>query len=313
MRAKMIRRGLLILPMTALISLLAFGLLYAAPGDTAMLILRERTNISTLTEEDAAAFAEEKGLNTGFFPLYTGWLASVLRGDLGTSYVDGQSVNAKLGAALGKTMKLSMIAWVVYTVLGTGVGILAAVRRRGILDRLTRYWSILSTAIPVFWIGLFAVWLFSVKLGVLATVGKRSDLSLLFPGVLMGVVYAGNLIVIAREKARLVLEEPFVLGARAMGVRKGAILRNHVLKNILPPVIATSALAFSDFVGASVLMENIFSISGFGKLLTDAIRTKDYLVVAGATLAIGVLCCVVNLLADIAYSLIDGRAEPHER
>ena len=313
MLAKTIQRIVLILPTILVISLLAFSLLYAAPGDTAMLILRERTNISTLTEEDAAAFAESRGLNTGFFELYKGWLSGVVKGDLGTSYVDGQSVNPQVSAALAKTLKLALIAWAVYTITGTIVGMLSAVYRNGIFDRITKYWSVLSTGIPVFWISLFAVWLFSVKLGVLTTVGKRSDLSLIFPGVLMGLVYTGNLIIIAREQTRLVLEEPFVLNARAMGVRKGVILHGHVAKNILPPVVATSALAFSDFIGASILMENVFSIAGFGTLLTKAISVKDYMVVASATLVIGVLVCIVNVLADTAYGFIDRRADLHEQ
>ncbi|MDR2392729.1 MAG: ABC transporter permease subunit [Treponema sp.] len=115
-----------------------------------------------------------------------------------------------------------------------------------------------------------------------------------------------------KEKNRLVLEEPFVLNARALGVGKSIILRSHVLKNILVPVITTSTLAFSNFVSSGVLMESIFSLSGFGTLLRNAITVKDYMVVASATLALGVLIGTVNILADIAYSFIDRRAGPDE-
>lgn len=252
------KRVVLMIPTLLFISVLAFAMLYYAPGDTAMLVLKERTHVSTLTDEDAPAFAERQGLNAGFGALYAGWMGGVLRGDLGTSYIE-------------------LIAWLVYTVLGTAVGMLAAVYHNGVFDRVTKYWAVLSTAIPVFWISMFVVWPLSVKLGVLTTVGKRSDLSFIPPGVLMGLVYTGNLIVIVKEKTRLVLKEPFVLSARAMGVKRHVILKRHVLKNILPPVVATSPLGFSSFIGSGVLMH--------------AISVKDYMIVASATLILGVLVC----------------------
>jgi peptide/nickel transport system permease protein len=312
MFAKAVRRITLIIPTIMLISLLAFALLYFSPGSAAMLILRERTNAVLLTEQDAAEFAEKAGLNTGVFQLYAAWFGGVLRGDLGKSYVDGRNINSEIVDALGKTLKMAMISLAVYTIAGTTAGMLSAVHHNSVLDKLTKYWSVLSTAVPVFWISLFAVWLFSVNFRILTTVGKRSDLSLIFPGALMGLVYTGNLIVIVKEKTCLLLEEPFVLCARALGVRKSVILRGHVLKNILAPVTARSALAFSDFVGFGVLMESIFSISGFGTLLRDAVNIKDYMVVAGATLVLGVLVCTVNMLADIAYGFIDIRTEADE-
>jgi peptide/nickel transport system permease protein len=296
-----------------LISLLTFTLLYFSPGNAAMLMLRKRTNAATLTGQDAAAFAESRGLNASVFRLYSRWFGGVLTGDLGTSYVDNRNVNVEIIGAMGKTLKLAMIALAVYTAVGTIMGMLSAVYHKGIVEKITKYWSVLSTAIPVFWLSLFAVWLFSVKLKILTTVGKRGDLSLIFPGALMGLVYTGNLIVIVKEKTRLVLEESFVLGARALGVRKSVILRGQVLKNILAPVIAASILAFSNFISSGILMESIFSLPGFGTLLRDAIEVKDYMIVASATVVMGVLVCTVNMLADIAYGFIDKRADPDER
>jgi peptide/nickel transport system permease protein len=313
MFAKAIRRITLIIPAVMLTSLLAFSLLYFSPGSAAMLILRERTNSVLLTERDVAEFAEKAGLDTGVFQLYAAWFGGVLRGDLGTSYVDGQNINSKITGAIGKTLKLAMIALAVYIVAGTMAGMLSAVCHNGIFDKITKYWTVLSTAIPVFWLSLFVVWLFSVKLKILTTVGKRGDLSLIFPGALMGLVYTGNLIIIVKEKTRLVLEETFVLNARALGVRKHVILRCHVLKNVLAPIIAASTLAFSNFISFGILMESIFSLSGFGTLLRDAITVKEYMVVAGAILVLGIVVCTVNMFADIAYGLIDRRADSDER
>lgn len=149
-------------------------------------------------------------------------------------------------------------------------------------------------------------------MGVLATVGSRGYASLLLPGVLTGLVYAGNLIVIVQEKSRVILEEPYLLSARALGVKQGVILRTHLLRNLIAPVVATSALSFSSFLGAGVLMESIFSLQGLGTLLTNAINGKDYWVVAGATLVIGILVCVANMLAELIQSGVDKRVECNE-
>lgn len=307
MRQKTLQRVLFLLPTVVHISLMAFALLYFAPGDAARMLLQQKTHNSSLTQADVDAFAEESGLESGFFALYAGWAGDILRGDFGTSFVDGQSINGKLAAATGKTLAMALIGIAVYIPFGTVVGVLAASSKRGVFERVARYWAVFSTAIPVFWISLFVVWLLSVKLGVLATVGSRGFSSLILPGVLMGLVYAGNLIVIVKEKTRTILEEPYVLNARALGVKQGVILRSHVLANLVVPVVATATLSFSGFLGAGVLMESIFSINGLGSMLTNAINVKDYMVVASATLVIGLLVCAANLLADVIQSAADKR------
>lgn len=309
MALKILRRVLLLLPTIILISLLSFALLYYAPGDAARTLLQERVRSTMLTDADVAQFAQTSGLDKSFWKLYTGWAGKILRGDFGASYVDGQNLGPKLGAATAKSLIMTLIAMAAYIPFGVLMGVLAATSRRGIFERVARYWAVFSTAIPVFWISLFVVWLFSVKLGILATVGSRGYDSLIVPGLLMGLVYAGNLIVIVKEKTRVTLGEAFVLSARAHGIKQHVILRNHILPNLLAPVIATSALSFSSFLGAGVLMESIFSINGLGTLLTGAINVKDYWIVAGATLVIGVLVCVANMIADILQSSIDKRGE----
>jgi peptide/nickel transport system permease protein len=295
-----------------MVSLLSFALLYFAPGDTAMLVLRQKGNTFIIPEEKAQAFAENNGLNTGFTNQYLSWFGGVLQGDLGTSYLDGQNINKRIATALGKTLIMTFVSLMTYLLFGVMIGVIAALHHNGIADRIAKYWAVLSTAIPVFWIALFVVWLLSVKLGILKTVGSRGNSSLILPGVLMGLVYAGNLIVIVKEKTLLILEEPFVINARAVGMKKRVISQNHVLKNILPPVVATATLAISGFIGSGVLMENIFSLSGYGTLLMDAVHIKDYMVVASATLLLGALVCVSNMVADVIYAVIDRRGVPNE-
>jgi ABC-type dipeptide/oligopeptide/nickel transport system permease component len=282
-------------------------LLFLAPGDVARLILIQKSQSEFIPEAAVSEFAAEKGLDANFLELYLKWLGRVAQGDLGESYLDGASINRMIDATLPKTITMVLIALGVYFVLGVTVGMLAAVYRKGWFARLAKYWAVLSTAIPSFWIGLFTVWLLSVKLGILKFVGSHGNSCLILAGILMGVISSGNLITIVKHKTLLVLEEQFVMMARALGVKKRTIMLRHVLKNILAPTVATTTLAFSNFLGSSLLMENVFSISGFGTLLTKSINLKDYAVVASALLVLGIIISIANMIADIAYSLIDRR------
>lgn len=304
---------LLILPISFLISLLSFSLLYFSPGDKALMLLREKTGNTKITAEQAAEFAEHKGLDRTFFEMYGDWIGGVIKGDLGTSYVNGKSINEKVFNAFYKTFAMSFIAMLAYLVFGVTIGMYVAVHKNGLANKIANGWAVLSTAVPVFWIAMFFIWLFSVKLGVLQTVGSRSILNLVPPGLLMGTIYTGNMIVVVKEKTTLILEEPFVLHARAMGLKMGTIIKSHVLKNILGPVIALSALAFANFLGASVLIERIFSITGIGTLLNKAIGIKNYMVVAASVLIIGTIICAANMLSEAVYVLIDKREGGYKR
>lgn len=309
MIGKILKHIVLIVPIGILISFLSFALLYFSPGDTAMMLLREKTGNATITVEQAAEFAKSKGLDRTFFEMYTEWFSDVLRGDLGTSYVDGKNINERVGNAFFKTSVMALVALCTYVILGTTIGMYVAVFKGGLVDKVASLWAVLASAIPVFWIALFVIYIFSVKLGVLQTVGSRSNLSLLPPGILMGIVYTGNLIVVVKEKTLLVLKEPFVTHSKAMGLSTYAIIKSHVLKNVLPPIIAMSALAFSSFLGASVLLEGIFSIAGLGRLLENAIGIKDYMIVAASVFILGISVCTSNMIAEIIYKLIDKREE----
>lgn len=150
MGRKTARRLLLLLPTVALISLFSFALLYYAPGDAARMLLQQRARSTTLTNENVADFARQAGLDKGFWPLYAGWAGDILRGDFGASLVDGQPLGPRLAAATGKTLVIALVAMAVYIPFGTVVGVLAAVSRRGVFERLARYWAVFSTAIPVF-------------------------------------------------------------------------------------------------------------------------------------------------------------------
>lgn len=305
--SKAIKHLLLILPISFLISLLSFTFLYFSPGDTALMLLREKTGNLKITAKQAEEFAKNKRLDRTFFEMYLDWTKDVIKGNLGISYVDGKNINKKIGNAFFNTLTISLIAVLTYSVSGVIIGMYVAVYRNGWVNKIASGWAVLSTAVPVFWIAMFFVWIFSVKLRVLQTAGSRNNLNLIPPGLLMGLIYTGNMILIVREKTALILKEPFILHAKAMGMNMRTIIKSHVLKNILGPVIALSTLAFSNFVGASVLVERIFSITGVGDLLNKAIGIKDYMVVAASVLIIGVIICTANMLSEAIYLLIDRR------
>lgn len=305
--SKGIKHLFLVLPISFSISLCSFALLYFSPGNAAMVLLYEKTGNSHITLEQAKEFSKEKGLDRPFFEMYSEWMGHLAKGDMGTSYVDGKSINEKVVKAYNKTLAMALIATATYLLLGLSIGLYVAVYRKGWMNKIANAWAVLSSSIPFFWLALFFVWIFSVKLGVLETVGCRNNWSLIPPGMLMGAIYTGNIIMVVKEKTILVLEETFVLQAKAMGLKLSSIIRCHVLKNILGPVIALSFLAFTNFMASSILVERIFSISAMGNLLSKAIGGRDYMIVAAGVLIIGITICTANMFSETIYIFIDKR------
>ncbi|MDO5718938.1 MAG: ABC transporter permease [Tissierellia bacterium] len=301
------RRVALTIPMLFIISLLSFALLYYSPGDSASIILRKKASSSVLTKEDIEEFSESKGLNKGFMSLFGKWISGIIRGDLGKSYLNDENINLKLFKYFNITIFMSTVGIFVYLFFGIIVGMYLGTKPKGIIDKIVRYWAVLASSVPVFWIALFIVWFFSVKMKMLTTIGSRNISSLFLPGFITGIIPAGNLIMIIKEKTKLVLREPFIISARAMGLRTWTIMSRHVLKNIMAPVISMIALTFPYFIGFSLIMEQVFSIKGFGFYLGNAINLKDYMIVASGIMVIGILVSFVNLIADIIYILIDRR------
>ncbi len=307
MKKRIIYRLILIFPSLFILTFLIFCLMYYMPGNAGHMILMEKTGSTNITSEKIADFENEQHINTGFLSVFLIWSKYLLKGNLGKSFVDGKNINKKVLSAFNKTFIMSTIALIIYSVIGSMIGIVSAIYESKLLNRIVNYWAVFSTSIPAFWIALFVVWLFSVKFHFISICGARGFASLILPGVLMGFIYMGNIIIIIKEKTLSIWQEAFIVNAIAMGLGRWQIIKVHILKNILAPVVSMSTLALSNFLGFSIVMENIFSIKGIGSLMHHAIGIKDYMVVASGVLLVGFIIILFNTFADIIYIFIDRR------
>ena len=294
--------------LTALfVSFLTYGLLYISPGDPAELLLAEKTGSMGLQKEVVQRYAEQLGLNRGFFPMYRDWFVNMLRGDLGTSYKTGYPVLTDFFSRFGCSAQLALLSTAISLVLGVGLGILSARRRNGIVDRVTRFFSAVSLSVPSFWLAIVFLWLFAMKLGWFPIADYQGLKSLILPALVMGITGSASLIRVTRSGVLDNLSEGYVVTARARGLNDRQVFLGHILKNVLLPVITMVTSNLISHIGGSVIIENIFSLPGVGNFLLRAIRSKDFPVILGFVFLMGMIVVVLTTIADILYMAIDPR------
>ena len=328
MKHCLLRRLLGLVPLLLGISFLSFVLIQLSPGDPAEVAIR--VNDMTPTPELLAEVRTQLGLDRPFPERYLRWLADVLRGDLGMSYVNGRPVAGELARALPPTLMLAGTAAAIMLVCSLAVA-LVCVRHEGrVVDRLLRALLFLGTSVPAFWAGLLLIWLFSVHLDWLPTGGLEGPSSLVLPAVTLALPYLAayarllrnsmvqtkqqNFVLYAkacgrsREEmdAELRPQEDFVLYARACGRSRGAILR-MVLRNSLQASLTALGMSLPKLVAGSFVVECIFAWPGLGRLCVTAIFNRDLPVIQAYVLLMAVLFVAGNLCMDICAGMLDPR------
>jgi peptide/nickel transport system permease protein len=239
----------------------------------------------------------------------------VLSGDLGESMRIKQPVLSLIGEKLPVTIQLASMAIVIALVIGIGAGIVSAVKKDSVWDYVANGFALWGISTPNFWLGIMMIFLFSVKLGWLPASGyvplsedwRLSLASTIMPAFVLGNAIAAVLMRHTRSAMLQVLESDYVRTARAKGLLERNVILKHVLRNALTPVITLGALEFGTLLSGAVLTEQIFTIPGFGKLIVDAVFNRDYAVVQGVVLVTATIYIMLNLLADMAYILVDPR------
>mgnify|MGYP001142661060 CR=1 FL=1 len=297
------RRLLGAIPVLWGVATLVFIVLRLLPGDPAEVMLSEAGG-------SAAAIAElrdELGLDDPLLLQYGRYLVNLLRGDLGTSLFSRRPVLSLIGEQLPSTLELALAAMFVALILGVGLGILAAVKRRTWWDRLAMSFSIAGVSLPIFWTALLLIWLLSLRLGWLPATGAGSPAHLVLPALVLGFASAGAIARLVRASLLEVLSQDYVNTARAKGLSEGLVLLRHAVRNALIPVITIAGLQFGFLLGGAVVTETIFARPGIGRLLVNAIQWKDLTLVQGIALLAAVTYTLVNLAVDLAYVVLDPR------
>jgi peptide/nickel transport system permease protein len=304
------RRLLVMLPTLVLVSMFVFALQQLLPGDPAEAMAGEERDPQVI-EYLRAKYRLDQPIPVQ----YAYWLGSILQGDFGQSIRTQLPIGEMILQKLPITIQLAVMAMLVAILIGIPAGIVAAVWRGTRLDHGANVVALSGLSIPNFWLGIMLILLFSVQLGWLPSGGYVSpgeDLAANLKGMLLPafVLGTGNAAVLMRHtrSAMLgVLRQDYIRTARAKGVRERLVVLKHALRNALVPVVTLGTLQFGELLAGAVLTEQVFSIPGFGKLIVDAVFTRDYAVVQAVVLCVAVAFLLMNLLADVAYVLLNPR------
>lgn len=296
------RRLLLLVPTVLGVLTLVFFLVHLIPGDPVELMLGE-----TASRADLGQLRADLGLDRPLGEQYARFIGGLSRFDLGRSFFYRKPVIEVIGGALPATALLAAAAMAVAVLVALPLGILAAIRRNSLTDRLTLVGSLVGISMPNFWLGPMLIILFSFRLGWLPVSGKEGAASLVLPALTLGTALAGILVRMTRASMLDVLGEDYLRTARAKGVRPLAVIARHALRNALLPVVTIVGLQFGALLSGAVITENVFAWPGVGTLLIQAITARDYPLVQGCVLVIALCYVAVNFLTDALYALIDPR------
>lgn len=302
MAVYVLRRILLLVPVLIGVSLVSFGLLQLVPGDPALILAGEEAS-----EEVLIRIRQEYGLNRPLPVQFVSYLRHAVVGDLGISIQSRQPVATLLGQRFPFTLKLAFLAILVSATLGVIAGIVAATRRNSPVDIAALLGSLVGISLPIFWLGLLAILVFSVKLRWLPSGGAGTFAHLILPALVLGAASSAVIARTTRASMLEVLRQDYVRTARAKGVSDRLVVYRHALGNAMIPILTVFGLEFGYNLGGAVLTETVFSLPGVGRLIVEGIFARDYPVVQGALLVVATTFVLVNLLTDIAYAYFDPR------
>ncbi|MCR8726050.1 ABC transporter permease [Frigidibacter sp. ROC022] len=308
-----LRRILQLLPVLLLASIGIWAMLYAVPGGPVGMILGENA-----TPEQIAATRAELGLDRPVVVQYLDWLGSVFRGDLGLSIHSREPVLDLIMHRLPATLQLAFVATIVAILLGVPVAIISAMRPGSWLDRVLSGWSALALGVPTFWLGILLILLFAVYLHLLPSASVYAPLwsdpvtalkSLILPALTLGVYVSGVLARFLRASLVSEMNADYVRTARSKGLPERQIMRAHIIRNAMLPFITIVGLQMAAFIGGAVVTEAVFTYPGLGRLLIQAINTRDYPLIQGCIVVILVIYVLINLTVDVIYAYVDPRIE----
>jgi peptide/nickel transport system permease protein len=304
------KRLLQLIPTLFFVSVLIFSLQQLLPGDPALVMAGEERDPQVI-----AQIRKQYRLDQPLPLQYVYWVKGVFSGNLGESMRIKEPVLKLISEKLPVTMQLGLMAIIIALTVGISAGVIAAVKKDTMWDYAANVFALWGLSTPNFWLGIMLIFLFSVQLGWLPASGyvrwsddwQASLASTIMPAFVLGNAIAAVLMRHTRSAMLQVLESDYIRTARAKGLLERHIIVRHALRNALTPVITLGALEFGTLLSGAVLTEQIFTIPGFGKLIVDAVFNRDYAVVQGVVLVTATTFIMLNLLADIAYHLVNPR------
>jgi peptide/nickel transport system permease protein len=293
-------QGLVVL---AGVSFIVFGLMHLTPGNPAEVMLSE----FGASADDLRRLREELGFDRPWIEQYGDFVGGAVRGDLGRSLFTRRPVTEQIATVLPSTVALTGAAIGIALIVGLPLGIVSALRHRTWVDSLSMVLSLLGVAMPVFWVAILLILLFSINLGWLPATGGVGFGSMIMPAVALGLGAAGLIARLVRSSMLEVLRADYMVTARAKGLRETPVIVRHALRNALIPLVTIVGLQIGNLLSGAVVVETVFARQGIGSMLIKGIVQKDFPLVQGLILFIAVVYIVVNIAIDILYGAIDPR------
>ncbi|MBO1111775.1 ABC transporter permease subunit [Bordetella petrii] len=293
-----------------LVATIVFVILRLTPGDPAAVMLGPQAS-----QQDIDTLRARLGLDQPLPMQYATWLGQLARGDLGQSIFLDKPVLAALADRAEPTFWLTLMSLAIASAIALPVGILSAVRRGTALDQSVVTFSMFTSSVPSFWLGLLLMQIFSVKLGWLPVAGYGGpDASiatrlshLVLPAIVLGLVNSALITRFIRASMLDVLRDDYVRTARAKGLPERKVILKHAARNALIPILTVLGLTTALLVSGAVVTETVFGLPGVGSLVVSAVLRRDYPVIQGALLVIAAIYVLINLFIDLLYLLVDPR------
>lgn len=304
-----IKRLLYFFPVILMVSFLVFIMIRLIPGDPARTIAGIMAS-----EEDVERIRIQLGLKEPIYIQFIKWVSNILKGDLGISIRTNRPVTLEIFSRLPNTIELTIVGLFIAIIIGIPIGIFAAIKRGELSDTLLSIFALSGVSIPVFWMGLVLIYVFSLSLGILP-VGERGGplwtiegLShIILPSITIAAPSAGVFARITRSSMIEVLEQEYIRTAKAKGLKMNIIIFRHCIRNVLVQLITIIGMQFGYLLGGAIVTETVFAWPGIGRLLVDAIISRDYPLVQGIVLVYSILFISINLFIDLIYGIIDPR------
>jgi ABC-type dipeptide/oligopeptide/nickel transport system permease component len=297
------RRLIAVAVLAVAVSIFVFLILHLIPGDPAVALLGTNAGSADLVNR----LHREMGLDLPLPVQYLHWLGGLAKGNLGYSFAQSLPVAHLIAQNFPYTLQLTFSGLVLSLLFGGVLGMLAALKRHSFLDTGVMVLALVGLSMPSFWLGLLFISLFSVTLRWFAVFGGTSLAGLVLPSVALGISGGGVIARFVRSNMIEAMGQPYIATARSKGLSAGRILRRHVIRNAILPVVTVVGLQFGNLLSGTVVIETVFSRPGIGRLLVNSILAKDYLTVQAIILFIALLYAFTNLLIDLLYPLIDPR------
>lgn len=292
----------MLIPVILITSFIVFFIINLAPGD----VVAQLTG-GDATQEEIAQVRAQLGLDQPILIRYIKYLGGLLHGDLGTSYVTGRSVYASYMEKLPATLQLALASIFVSILISIPLGISSAVHQGSIRDNVGMVAALLGLSMPNFWLGLLLIIVFALNLGWLPSGGSDGFKSIILPAITVGTGLTAMLTRTTRSSMLDVIRQDYLRTARAKGVPERLVIRKHALKNALIPVITVIGTQLGSCLGGAILTETVFSWPGVGRLILDAVNSRDIPMVTGCIVLKTITISIILLIVDLLYAVVDPR------